>query len=249
MRPPTARRDVLVVGVGNTGAEIATELARCGAARVRLAVRTPPHIVRRTTAGWPSQLTGIMVRRLPSQARRPGRSVRGARLSVPDLSAHGLPRPADGLYSRVLEGSLPVQDIGLIDAVQAGLVEPVAAVESFDGDEVLLADGSRLRPDVVVAATGYRRGLEPLVGHLGVLHERGRPVTRGARCPESAPGLYFTGFTNPISGRLRELAIDARRIARAIARGASAGRSPDARGRLAFGPRRQAPLGRSSRWV
>ena len=31
------------------------------------------------------------------------------------------------------------------------------------------------------------------------------------------PGLWFTGYTNPISGMLRELGIDARRIARAIA--------------------------------
>ncbi|MZE81458.1 NAD(P)-binding domain-containing protein, partial [Streptomyces sp. SID5475] len=50
---PYADRDVLVVGSGNTGADIAVDLAGGGASRVRLAVRTPPHIVRRTTAGWP----------------------------------------------------------------------------------------------------------------------------------------------------------------------------------------------------
>jgi hypothetical protein len=30
--------------------------------------------------------------------------------------------------------------------------------------------------------------------------------------------MWFTGYTNPISGNLRELAIDARRIARAVRR-------------------------------
>ncbi|WP_233703138.1 hypothetical protein [Janibacter endophyticus] len=35
--------------------------------------------------------------------------------------------------------------------------------------------------------------------------------------PAGAAGLWFTGFTNPISGMFRELAIDARRIAAAIA--------------------------------
>ena len=143
-----------------------------------------------------------------------------ARISVPDLGPFGLPRPATGLYSRVLDGSLPVQDVGLIDAVRSGRVEPVAAVEGFDGAGVLLGDGSRIEPDVVVAATGYRRGLEPLVGHLGALDHRGRPVVGGPRCPGGAPGLYFTGFTNPISGMLREMAIDGRRIARAVARSA-----------------------------
>ncbi|MDF9813774.1 NAD(P)/FAD-dependent oxidoreductase [Streptomyces sp. SPB162] len=215
---PYAGRDVLIVGVGNTGAEIAVDLVEAGAARVRIAVRTPPHILRRTTAGWPAQATGILCRRLPTGlVDRIAPHVE--RLSVPDLSAYGLARPTTGLYSRVRDdGAIPVQDVGLIDAIRARRVEPVAAVESFDGDKVVLADGSRISPEVVIAATGYRRGLEPLVGHLGVLDSNGRPVVHGPHTPPGAPGLYFTGFTNPISGMFRELAIDARRIARAAAR-------------------------------
>ncbi|MEU5087320.1 NAD(P)/FAD-dependent oxidoreductase [Streptomyces sp. NPDC021356] len=214
---PYAGRDVLVVGVGNTGAEIAVDLVEGGAARVRLAVRTAPHILRRSTAGWPAQYTGVLCRRLPVALvdRLAGPLTR---LSVPDLSAHGLPRPDTGLYSRVREGSIPVQDVGLIDAVRAGRVEIVAAVEGFEDGEVVLADGERVQPDAVIAATGYSRGLEPLVGHLGVLAPDGRPAVRGPRTPAGAPGLYFTGFTNPISGMLRELARDAGRIAKAIAR-------------------------------
>lgn len=213
---PYAGRDVLVVGVGNTGAEIAVDLVEGAAARVRLAVRTAPHIVRRSTAGWPAQRTGILVRRLPVPlVDRLGRLV--AKASVPDLSAYGLPRPETGLYSRVKQGSIPVQDVGLIDAVRSGKVEPVAAVESFDGAEAVLADGSRISPDAVIAATGYRRALEGLVGHLGVLDERGRPRTHGARTSEQAPGVYFTGFSNPISGMFREMALDAEKIAKAVA--------------------------------
>ncbi|MFG2978732.1 flavin-containing monooxygenase [Streptomyces sp. NPDC048331] len=219
---PYAGQDVLVVGVGNTGAEIAVDLAEGGAARVRLAVRTAPHILRRSTAGWPAQRSGILVRRLPARlVDRLGALV--AKVSVPDLSAYGLPRPTTGLYSRVKQGSIPVQDVGLIDAVRGGKVEPVAAVEAFDGAEVVLADGSRIAPDVVIAATGYRRALEELVGHLGVLDERGRPRTHGARSPEQARGLYFTGFSNPISGMFREMAMDAEKIAKAVARRSGTG--------------------------
>lgn len=214
---PYAGQDVLVVGVGNTGAEIAVDLSEGGAARVRLAVRTAPHILRRSTAGWPAQRTGILVRRLPVRlVDRLGAIV--GKVSVPDLSAYGLPRPTAGLYSRVKQGSIPIQDVGLIDAVRAGRVEPVAAVESFDGAEVVLADGSRITPDAVIAATGYRRALEGLVGDLAVLDDRGRPRTHGGHTPPEAPGLYFTGFTNPISGMFRELALDAAKIAKAIAR-------------------------------
>ncbi|PVE05458.1 flavin-containing monooxygenase [Streptomyces scopuliridis] len=214
---PYAGKDVLVVGAGNTGAEIAVDLVEGGAARVRLAVRTVPHIVRRSTLGWPAQANAVLVRRLP--VRLVDRAAGAlARLSVPDLSAKGLPRPETGLYSRVREGAIPVQDVGLIKAVREGRVEPVAAVESFEADKVVLADGSRITPEVVIAATGYRRALEDLLGHLDVLDERGRPVTHGGRTPEQARGLYFTGFTNPISGNLREMAIDARKIAKALSR-------------------------------
>ncbi|MEV6115078.1 NAD(P)/FAD-dependent oxidoreductase [Streptomyces sp. NPDC052109] len=213
---PYAGRDVLVVGVGNTGAEIAVDLVAGGASRVRLAVRTVPHLVRRTTLGWPAQYSGVLVRRLPVGLVDLLCRLQ-AKAAVPDLSAQGLPRPDTGLYSRVREGAIPVQDVGLIDAVRKGEVEIVAAVESFEGGKVVLADGGRIEPDAVIAATGYTRALEGLVGHLGVLDGNGRPVVRGGRTPAGAPGLYFTGFTNPISGMLRELALDAGRIAKATA--------------------------------
>ncbi|MFE2074642.1 flavin-containing monooxygenase [Streptomyces misionensis] len=213
---PYAGRDVLVVGVGNTGAEIAVDLVEGGAARVRLAVRTVPHIVRRSTLGWPAQYSAVLVRRLP--VRLVDLLARQQARLLPDLSARGLPRPDTGLYSRVRQGAIPVQDVGLVDAVRRGKVEVVAAVEAFEDGKVVLADGTRIAPDAVIAATGYTRGLEGLVGHLGVLDERGRPVVRGGRTPARAPGLYFTGFTNPISGMLRELARDAGRIAKAVAR-------------------------------
>ncbi|MFJ4694082.1 flavin-containing monooxygenase [Streptomyces sp. NPDC088766] len=214
---PYAGRDVLVVGVGNTGAEIAVDLVESGAGRVRLAVRTVPHIVRRSTAGWPAQYSGILVRRLPVKlVDRVCRLLAG--VSVPDLSAQGLPRPDTGLYTRVREGAIPVQDVGLIDAVRTGKVEVVAAVDGFEDGEVVLADGTRVQPDAVIAATGYVRALEDLVGHLDVLDPRGRPTAHGPRTPATAPGLYFTGFTNPISGNLRELSLDAERIAKAVRR-------------------------------
>lgn len=222
---PFAGRDVLVVGVGNTGAEIAVDLVEGGASRVRLAVRTPPHIVRRSTAGWPAQYSGVLVRRLPVGLVDRLCRVQ-ARVALPDLSDRGLPRPGSGLYTRVREGAVPVQDVGLVDAVRKGKVEVVAAVEGFEEGEVVLADGDRIGPDAVVAATGYTRGLEGLVGGLGVLDDRGRPVVHGGRAPADAPGLYFTGFTNPISGNLRELALDAQRIARTVARAGGVSRLP-----------------------
>ena len=213
---PYAGKDVLVVGVGNTGAEIAVDLAEGGAARVRLAIRTAPHIVRRSTLGWPAQSTAILVRRLPTRLVDKAAAAL-ARITLPDLTSKGLPRPDTGLYSRVREGAIPVQDVGLLKRVGKGTIEPVAAVESLEDNKVVLADGTRISPEAVIVATGYARALEPLLGNLDVLDDRGRPTTHGGRTPKEAPGLYFTGFTNPISGTLRELTRDARRIGRALA--------------------------------
>ena len=221
---PFAGRDVLVVGTGNTGTEIATDLAEHGALRVWLAVRTPPHIVPRSRMGWPAQATGILVRRLPPRLVDHGARALAA-VQEPDLTDYGMPRAGADLYSRVLVGRVPVQDVGIVAAIRARRVEPVAAVASVDGAEVVLTDGTRLRPDAVVVAAGYRAGLEPLVEHLGVLDGRGLPVVHGAHEPPGAAGLWFTGFTNPISGMLRELRIDAERIAAEVSRAGASSRA------------------------
>jgi putative flavoprotein involved in K+ transport len=215
---PYRGRDVLVVGSGNTGAEIAVDLVEGGARRVRLAVRTPPNIMRRQVAGTPNQVMALGLRRLPPRVVDSVASV-AQRVAIGDLSRYGLERPTRGVYTRVIEDDvIPIIDVGLIKSVKAGQVEIVGALLGFDGDDVVLAGRERARPDAVIVATGYRRGLEPLVGSLGVLDSRGKPVVHGARTHPSAPDLYFTGYTNPISGMFRELGIDARRIAKAVDR-------------------------------
>ena len=212
---PFRGRDVLVVGAGNSGAEIATDVAEGGAARSRLSVRTPPQIVRRATAGIPAQLIGMAIRHLPPDWVDPvSKTLR--KLSIPDLAAQGLPRPEQGVRSAfVATGTTPILDVGIVAAVRRGLVEIVAAVAGFDGAEVLLVDGSRIDPDAVIAATGFRAGLEGLVGHLGVLDPRGLPTHTDGE--PALPGLWFVGFVPTLGGQLREGSIAAAKVADAVA--------------------------------
>jgi putative flavoprotein involved in K+ transport len=213
---PFAGLDVLVVGVGNSGAEIATDLAEGGARRVWIAVRTPPQIVRRNVGEWPAHATGILVSRLPAALVDPVARLQ-RRLTIPDLTRYGIPLPQDGLMTRVRRvGEVPLQDVGFVAAVRGGAVTPVAAVTGFDGDQVLLADGSAVAAQAVIAATGYRRGLGTMVGRLGVLDEGGLPRVHGG--PPAAPGLFFLGYTVSLRGMLRDIAADARRVAPAVAR-------------------------------
>lgn len=213
---PYRGRDVLVVGPGVTGSEVAHLIATGGAARVRVACRTPPHIVRRKWLGVPIQIPGMALQHMPLRvADRLGALTE--RMIAGSLSRYGLPRPRVGPATALAERhQSPLFDDGFVDSVKAGRIEIVTAVEGFDGDDVLLADGSRVRPDSVIAATGYRRGLEPLVGHLGVLDEKGTPLVTGGRQHPSARGLFFTGYRTELSGQMRLMRFDARSIARAL---------------------------------
>jgi putative flavoprotein involved in K+ transport len=213
---PYAGQRVLVVGAGNSAAEIAVDLVAAGA-QVDLSVRTPPNIVRRDTFGVPSQLLGIALRRVPEPVmNRVARLLR--RVSVPDLSAHGLPAPSGDGFSQFLRTrTVPILDHGFVREVRAGRVTVVGTVDHLDGSEVILVDGSVLRPDAVICATGFRPGLEPLVGHLDVLDDRGAPLVHGARTLPQAPGLYFAAITILLSGLLREIGLEARSIGDALA--------------------------------
>jgi putative flavoprotein involved in K+ transport len=212
---PYSGRRVLVVGAGNSGAEIAVDLVEGGASEVLLAVRSAPNIVRRDTLGFPSQALGIATGKLPVSAVDPiARNLR--RLSIPDLTAYGLPAPkrpySDFLRRRVI----PILDVGLVDAVRGGRVRVVGALERFEGGEAVLAGGARADVDAVIAATGYRTGLEPLVGHLGVLDDHGEPLVHDVEEDPKAPGLHFVGYRVMLGGTFRFVGIQSRRLAVAV---------------------------------
>jgi cation diffusion facilitator CzcD-associated flavoprotein CzcO len=212
---PFRDAEVLVVGPGCSGMEIAYDLAQGGAKHVRLAVRTPPNIVLRAVAGLPGDPIAIAMLRLPPRiADAAMKFVR--RLAIGNLTAYGLPRPDEGLFARThREGKAPaIVDKRVIQAIKDRRIEIVAAVDSLYVTGVQLADGSRIEPDAIVAATGYRRALEQMVGHLGVLDERGAP--RALRGEEAAPGLRFVGYV-PRPGQIGSMGGEAKRAAKAVA--------------------------------
>jgi putative flavoprotein involved in K+ transport len=214
---PYRGREVLVVGTGNTGAEIAVDLHENEARRIWISVRTPPHVFRRDVNGFPSQIASLFLHRLPPAVGDRVASVM-QRATVGDLTRFGMPRPERGVLSDFhARDTVPILDVGLIRLLKKGLVEVVPAVEGFDGPRVLLAGGHTVEPDAVIAATGYRCGLHSLVGHLGVLDAHGKPRTSPGEEDPAAPGLHFVGYTNPLSGRLWAMQFDSRRIARAVA--------------------------------
>jgi putative flavoprotein involved in K+ transport len=212
---PYRGKRVLVVGAGNSGSDIALDLAVGGAREVWLSARSDPGIVPRQALGLPAQVAAIPLSRAP---RRLADGIAGLerRVFIGTLAAHGLAPHGEGVFTRHARRSvLPILDHGFARAVRSGAIPVVPAVEEIEGDEVVLRGGRRLRPDAIVAATGFRPALAPLVAHLGVLRPDGLPLHHGGAVHPAVPGLHFTGFRNPITGALRELRFEAAAIAKA----------------------------------
>ncbi|TMK97710.1 MAG: NAD(P)/FAD-dependent oxidoreductase [Actinobacteria bacterium] len=241
---PFRGRRVLVVGTGNSGSEIAAELVRSGA-RVQVAMRTPPNLLRRNIFGIPVTALARLSELQPVPVvDRAGFLLQ--RLLFGDLTRYGLPRAPHGIATELrVKGLGAVLDSGFVKALKDGGLELLPAVVALEGAEVIFAGGRRERPDVLVAATGYRHDLEQLVGHLGVLGPRGRPIPRGGRTHPAAPRLYFNGYWLPMSGQLPAMRRTTRAISRAIGRecGRERGRRRALSPRLSELTKRDRPVG------
>jgi putative flavoprotein involved in K+ transport len=216
-----AGKRVLVVGIGNSGAEIATDLVEQRAAFVAIAVRNAPPIVRRQIAGVPVQVLGILLSPFPSRpVDRLGAAMR--RVAIGDLTRYGLGKPTWGPFEARRP---PVIDVGFLDTLTAGLIGVRPEVTRFTADAPVFADGRAEAFDGIVAATGFSTGLDELITLPDVLDKRGMPdVASDGVSPHR--GLYFIGFQESPRGALYEANRDARKLARSIARYLA--RPPDA---------------------
>jgi hypothetical protein len=208
---------VLVVGFGNSGAEIALDLHERGA-QPAIALRGPVNVVPRDVLGIPSMLFALATRTLPP-AVADRLNALTIRLALGDLTRYGIRKRPHGPLVQILEhGQIPVIDVGTVDLIRRKLIAIRPAIDRFDRDEVVFADGRRERHDAVVLATGFRTGLSHLFpANPQVLDATGRPQKFGHAAP--LPGLYFCGFKIVSTGSLREIAIEAPQIADQIASG------------------------------
>jgi len=185
-------RRVLVVGLGNSGAEIATELADAGR-HVAIAVRSGVHLVPRDLLGVvPIQYVAYLARLLPPRIAEPVTAA-VAKMGQRRLGAVGIPADTGPLTT------IPVIGLGLVRAIKAGKVEVLGALDRFAPGAVHFADGRTREFDAVVLATGYAPAL-PFLRDLAAEPARLIPE-QGVACP-SEPGLYFVGFHYPLAGTL-----------------------------------------------
>ena len=212
---PFRDRSILVVGAGNSAADIAVQLADNGARKVWLAVRTPPHLVRRAIGPIPSDIFLELFARVPARIVDPV-IARLNRLLLGDVSVYGFGRPPLGLKATVEQrGRIPTLADELVSVVRARRIDVVAAVAALESERVILADGTGITPDVIIAATGFDPDLDGLVGHLGLLDEHGNPP--GGFASDMGGGMFAIGYGIPPNGPLRAIRLAATPLAGQIA--------------------------------
>lgn len=214
---PFRNENVLVVGMGNTGAELALDLLENGA-RPFISVRSPINIIRREVFGRPAQPIAIVLSKLPNWL-----CDRLARLmqlmSVGNVSAYGLGKPKHPPTYDNRRGKTPVIDIGTIDQIKAGTIRVVPSIDRINAKTVSFTDGREFPFDAIILATGYRTGLASFLDadlSAQLLNERGYPKKLWFD-DASLQGLYFLGFSVPVTGVLNLLNKDSERIIEHIA--------------------------------
>jgi cation diffusion facilitator CzcD-associated flavoprotein CzcO len=204
-----AGRRVLVVGIGNSGAEIAADLVEAGAGHVAVAVRTPPPITSRELFGVPVQLLGILLMPFPAAlVDRFGAALR--RVANGDLRRYGLEREAWGPFSARRP---PLIDVGFLRRLKEGRILVRPAVSRLTASGAVFADGREEPFDAIVAATGFTTGLAELLGESDALDERGYPDGSGRPA-----GLFFIGYDETPRGALFETKRAAQRLAIGVER-------------------------------
>jgi len=213
-----AGRKVLVIGAGNSGFDALNHLSKVDTGQIWLSARNGPALL-------PKRVGQIAVHRLsPIMANLPVRladRVMAAtqRAVFGDLRKYGLPASPSGGASRLGSDYTAIAaDDGAVDAIKSGRILVVPQVREFRPVGVILESGQTIAPDVVIAATGYRTGLDAMVGKLGVLDAKGVPLFNGGASDPKLPGLWFTGMRPSIRGCFANARILGAAIAGRIAR-------------------------------
>lgn len=214
---PFLGQRVLVVGMGNTGAEIALDLVEHGV-RTAISVRSPVNIVLRDVLGRPTQLSSIALSKLPP-AWGDALAVMLRNLTVGDLSRYGLhTSPHSPLRQLREEGRTPVIDVGTVQRIKTGDIQIYPGIQTLTSGGVRFVNGEEHPFDVLLLATGYDAALRELFPRTPLpLDGRGMPP--GTVGEGALEGLYFVGFdVRQPGGLLRSIGPQARAVAEQVAR-------------------------------
>ena len=197
---------VLVVGGGNSAADIAVDLARF-ASRTAISVRRGTYIVPKLMFGQPIDIVHTYWRTIV-----PGPLFSSAlrlwlRLVVGRFERYGLPAPAGAPLARP-----PIVNSSILPALRDGRVVARPGIEGYEGRSVRFTDGTVEEFDAIVMATGFRTSFPFLPDGIVDRDATGAPSLYLNMMHATIPSLFFIGLVQPI-GCIWRLADHQARIA------------------------------------
>jgi cation diffusion facilitator CzcD-associated flavoprotein CzcO len=182
---------VVVVGIGNSAVDIASELARGGASRVVLSARRGAWVLPKYAFGRPLDQLGVTPGFLPLRLRQAiGHAL--YRIVVGNPASYGLPRP-----DHHIGNAHPTVSSELLPLLRAGRIQAKPAIRSLAEDSVEFVDGTREAADAIVYATGYKVTFPFFEPSFVAAPGNELPLYFRTFHPDIA-GLYFIGLAQPL---------------------------------------------------
>ncbi len=212
---PYLNQSVLVVGMGNTGAEVALDLANHDV-DVHISVRSPISLVPRDLNGRPVQETAKILAKIPfglgdwlgSQIRK---------VYFGNVEKYGLRISKMHPTVQLREtGKTPVIDLGTVDLIKKGKIKVHPDIKSFDTSGAVTIEGKSIPIDQVILSTGYTAAVESFMPSVQEILDKsdipGTPIGEG-----NLSNAYFLGFDNyKVGGILGSIHTDSQLIAQEI---------------------------------
>jgi indole-3-pyruvate monooxygenase len=207
---------VLVVGFGNSACEIAIDLYEQGASPA-LSVRSAVNVLPRDIMGIPILQLGLLMAALPPRLADKMNAPL-IRLITGDITKLGLRKlPYGPMEQMQKDQSVPLLDIGTLKLIREGHCIVHDDIDHIQNKTVFFKGGSECYFDAIVAAIGYNKGYEQDLLRVDKSRFDDLNVKLGNQKYFGKDGLYFCGFYVSPTGQIREIGIDALKIAKRIA--------------------------------
>ncbi|XP_027090510.1 probable indole-3-pyruvate monooxygenase YUCCA11 [Coffea arabica] len=192
-------KDVLVVGSGNSGMEIAYDLADWDA-KTSIVIRSPEktfnicvHVLTKEMVRFGMKLLKFIPCDLVDST-----VVMLSKFLHGNLAKYGLERPDKGPFLlKNMTGQSPVIDVGTLKMIKSGKIQVLPAVKRVDGDYVEFSNGIKKNFDAKVFATGYKSTVRTwLKDETSLFNEDGMPQKSRPNHWKGDDGLYCAGFSS-----------------------------------------------------
>jgi indole-3-pyruvate monooxygenase len=208
---------VLVVGFGNSACEIAINLYEQGASP-SLSVRSAVNVLPRDILGIPVLQLGLLMSVLPPKLADKLNAPL-IRLLTGDITKLGLRKlPYGPLEQMQKDQSVPLLDIGTLKLIREKHCVVYDDIDHVENKTVFFKSGRRDEFDAIVAAIGYHKGFQQNLLQVGKNRFEDLNVCVDKQKYFGKDGLYFCGFYVSPTGQIREISLDAQKIAKSISK-------------------------------